>query len=154
VITDYLLDGLTEDEIDAVLAHELGHARHRDPLVRLLLTYAFLVPSTLFLAGLADHAPAVYEACVFAVFAVCILAFQRLFGALAIRQELAADDLAARIVGPAALDTALTRLTELNAIKADTSRRWDRTVGHPGMSARTARLATALAQAHATPPAQ
>ncbi len=60
--------------------------------------------------------------------------------------------LAARILGPTALNTALTRLTELNAIKADTSRRWDRTVGHPGMAARTARLATALPQASATPP--
>lgn len=152
VITDYLLDGLTEDEIDAVLAHELGHARHRDTLVRLLFSYTFLIPSTLFLAGLADNAPAVYEVCLFAVFAVTMLAFRRLSGALAIRQELAADDLAARIVGPAALNTALTRLTELNAIKADTSRRWDRTVGHPGMAARTARLATALPQASATPP--
>lgn len=83
----------------------------------------------------------------FAVFAVMVLGFRRLFGALAIRQELAADDLAARIVGPAALNTALTRLTELNAIKPDTSRRWDRTVGHPGMDIRTARLATTLSEA-------
>ena len=149
VITDYLLDGLTEGETDAVLAHELGHARHRDPLVRLLLSYTFLVPSSLFLAGLAGNAPGGYLACVFAVFAVFVVSFRRLFGALAIRQELAADDLAARIVGPAALSTALTRLTELNAIKADTSRRWDRTVGHPGMAIRSARLAAALGAASA-----
>ncbi len=149
VITDYLLDGLTEGETDAVLAHELGHARHRDPLVRLLLSYTFLVPSGLFLAGLAGNAPGGYLACVFAVFAVFVVSFRRLFGALAIRQELAADDLAARTVGPAALSTALTRLTELNAIKADTSRRWDRTVGHPGMAIRSTRLAAALGAASA-----
>jgi Zn-dependent protease with chaperone function len=89
---------------------------------------------------------------VFAVFAVMVLGFRRLFGALAIRQELAADDLAARLVGPAALNSALTRLTELNAIKADTSPRWDRTVGHPGMDIRAARLATTLSEA-TTPPA-
>jgi Zn-dependent protease with chaperone function len=151
VITDYLLDGLTEAEIDAVLAHELGHARHGDSLVRQLLTFGFLVPPILFLAGLADGAPAAYQICVFAVFVVAVLTYQRLVGALAIRQELAADDLAARIVGPATLNTALTRLTELNAIKADTSRRWDRTVGHPGMAIRTARLATALGQPSAAP---
>jgi STE24 endopeptidase len=151
VITDYLLDGLTEAETDAVLAHELGHARHRDSLVRQLLTFTFLVPPSLFLAGLAANAPGGYLAVVFAVFAVLMLVYQRLAGALAIRQELAADDLAARIVGPAALSTALTRLTEVNAIKADTSQRWDRTVGHPGMAIRTARLATALGAATTTP---
>lgn len=151
VITDYLLDGLTEAETDAVLAHELGHARHRDSLVRQLVTFTFLVPPGLFLAGLAASAPGAYEASVFAVFAVIMLVFRRLVGALAIRQELAADDLAARIVGPATLSAALIRLAELNAIKTDTSRRWDRTVGHPGMDIRTARLATALGAATPTP---
>lgn len=148
VITDYLLDGLTEAETDAVLAHELGHARHRDSLVRQLVTFTFLVPPGLFLAGVAANAPGGYLAAVFAVFAVFMLFFRRLVGALAIRQELAADDLAACIVGPATLSAALT---QLNAIKADTSRRWDRTVGHPGMDIRTARLATALGVATATP---
>jgi Zn-dependent protease with chaperone function len=146
VITDYLLDMLTEAEADAVLAHELGHARHRDSLVRQLLMFTFLVPPGLFLAGLAARAPGGYQTAVFAVFAVFVLTYRRLAGALAIRQELAADDLAARLVGPAAVSAALTRLTGLNAIKADTSKRWDRTVGHPGMDIRTARLATALHQ--------
>jgi Zn-dependent protease with chaperone function len=151
VITDYLLDGLTEAETDAVLAHELGHARHRDSLVRQLVTVSFLVPPSLFLAGLAASAAGGYEAVVFGVFAVIMLVFRRLVGALAIRQELAADDLAARIVGPATLSAALTRLAELNAVKTDTSRRWDRTVGHPGMAIRTARLATAVSAAGAAP---
>lgn len=146
VITDYLLDGLTEAETDAVLAHELGHARHWDSLVRQLLTFSFLVPPGLFLAGLAARAPGGYQAAVFAVFVLFVLTYRRLAGALAIRQELAADDLAARLVGPATVSAALTRLTELNAIKADTSKRWDRTVGHPGMDIRTARLAAALHQ--------
>ncbi len=146
VITDYLLDGLTEAETDAVLAHELAHARHLDSLVRQLVTVTFLVPPGLFLAGLAANAPGGYQAAVFAVFVLFMLTYRRLAGALAIRQELAADDLAARLVGPATVSAALTRLTELNAIKADTSKRWDRTVGHPGMDIRTARLATALHQ--------
>lgn len=147
VITDYLLDGLTEPEIDAVLAHELGHARHRDALVRQLLTFTFLIPPGLFLAGLAANAPSGYLAAVFGLFALIMLVFRRLTGALAIRQELAADDLAARLADPATARAALTRLTELNAIKADTSKRWDRTVGHPGMAIRTARLAAVLGEA-------
>ena len=143
VITDYLLDGLAEAETDAVLAHELGHALHRDTLTRQLLTISFLVPPLLFLAGLDANAPGGYQAAVFAVFVLFVLTYRRLAGALAIRQELAADDLAARLVGPAVVSAALTRLTELNAIKPDTSKRWDRTVGHPGMDIRTARLAAA-----------
>jgi hypothetical protein len=34
----------------------------------------------------------------------------------------------------------LERLTELNAIKRDTSAGWDRSAGHPGMVRRIARL--------------
>jgi len=64
----------------------------------------------------------------------------RLRGRIAIRQELAADDLAVSLVGPAALAAALARLTELNAIKRDTSLTWDRSVGHPGMAKWIARL--------------
>jgi len=152
VITDYLLDGLTEAETDAVLAHELGHARHLDSLTRQLLTFGFLVPPFLLLAGLAASAPGGYQAAVFVVFVLFVLTYRRLAGALAIRQELAADDVAARLTGPATVSAALTRLTELNAIKPDTSKRWDRTVGHPGMDIRTARLATALGQP--SPPSQ
>jgi Zn-dependent protease with chaperone function len=66
--------------------------------------------------------------------------FARLFGPLAIRQELGADDLAAAVVGPASLAAALTRVTELNEIKRETSLAWNRDVGHPAMSMRLARL--------------
>ena len=79
-----------------------------------------------------------------------IFGLGRLCGALAIRQELAADDLALTAVGPAALAAALARLTELNAIKRETSLSWDRKVGHPAMAKRIARLR--LSDDH-TPPA-
>lgn len=53
-----------------MLAHELGHARHRDSLVRQLVTNTFLVPPSLFLTGVAVSAPGGYLAAVFAVFVV------------------------------------------------------------------------------------
>jgi Zn-dependent protease with chaperone function len=75
----------------------------------------------------------------FIAFAI-IVGFGQLQRTLKIRQELAADDLAASIVGPAALVSALARLTELNETKRDTSLAWDERVGHPGMARRTGRL--------------
>ncbi len=86
-------------------------------------------------------------ACMYALCIANFIGFRRLYGSLAIRWELKADDLAARITGPSVLAAALTHLTELNAIKRDTSRSWDRTVGHPGMAARLTRLQTAPARA-------
>jgi hypothetical protein len=61
-------------------------------------------------------------------------------GARAIGQELAADDLAASLAGREAMAAALERLTELNAIKRNTTVGWDRRVGHPGLAQRIARL--------------
>jgi STE24 endopeptidase len=149
VITDYLLDALTPAEIDAVLAHELGHCRHRDDLGRLLAGSALLLFPVLLLVGIRDDGPTAYIVCMSLLTIATFIGARRLYGMLAIRWELKADDLAARIVGPAALAAALTRLTELNAIKFDTSQSWDRAVGHPGMAARIARLQSVAAPAAA-----
>lgn len=146
LVADYLLDELAPAEVDAVLAHELGHARHHDLLVRRLLVGLYLVPCCLLLACVAAHASPALLLSLTAVVIVEAPGLGRLYGALAIRQELAADDLAVTVVGPAALAAALARLTELNAIKRETSLSWDRKVGHPGMAKRIARLRTAASQ--------
>jgi STE24 endopeptidase len=143
VITDYLLDEMTPAEIDAVLAHELGHSRNQDNLPRLLLGNAALTGPGLLLVGLEKHGPLAYMACVYVLCLAVIVGFRRLYGSLAIRWELKGDDVAARIAGRAVLAAALAHLTELNAIKRDTSRSWDRAVGHPGMAERIVRLQTA-----------
>jgi hypothetical protein len=53
----------------------------------LLVSHLFLIPPSLFLASLGGHAPGICQACVLAVFAVAVLGFRRLVGALAIRQN-------------------------------------------------------------------
>jgi len=143
LVTDYLLDEMTPAEVDAVVAHELGHARHRDLLVRQLLSSTLLVPLFLLLVGVARNESQAAVLLLSVVVIAGVLGLSRLRGALAIRQELAADDLARAAVGPAALAAALGRLTELNAIKRETSLSWDRKVGHPGMEKRIARLQAA-----------
>jgi STE24 endopeptidase len=150
LVTDYLLDEMTPAEVDATLAHELGHARHRDLLVRQLLTALLLVPLFLLMTGLVRDESQAVLLLLSALVIAGMLGLGRLLGALAIRQELAADDLALTAVGPAALAAALARLTELNAIKRETSLSWDRKVGHPAMAKRIARLR--LGDDH-TPPA-
>jgi STE24 endopeptidase len=143
LVTDYLLDELTPAEVDAVLAHELGHARHRDLLFRQLLACVLLIPLFLLVSELAQDGSPGTLLVLSAIAIVGVLGVGRLRAARAIRQELAADDVAVAAVGPAALASALARLTELNAIKRETSLSWDRKVGHPGMAKRIARLQAA-----------
>jgi STE24 endopeptidase len=140
LVTDYLLDELSPAEVGASLAHELAHARHHDMLTRQLLASPIGVAGGLLLAGVARHASSAFLVAMTAVLIAGTFALGRVRGALAIRQELAADDLAVTAVGADTLAAALTRLTELNAIKRDTSLTWDRSVGHPGMAKRIARL--------------
>jgi STE24 endopeptidase len=150
LITDYLLDQLTPAETDAVIAHELGHVRQRDIAAQNLISCVAAIPAAVLIASLPVHpAPFPYLAgLALATFAL-IVVFGRRRGQLAIRRELGADDLAVALVGAGALADALDRLTELNAIKRDTSLDWDRQVGHPGMAGRIARLRAA---AGARPP--
>jgi STE24 endopeptidase len=138
LLTDYLLDELTAAEIDAIVAHELGHARHNDIRTRqffgcLVMAAACLVIEGAFAAG--SWSLVVDAAAIVAVWVV--VALRR---ATFIRRELAADDLAVAAVGREAVAAGLERLTELNAIKRDTSRRWNRRTGHPAMAERLARV--------------
>jgi STE24 endopeptidase len=50
VLGDTLLDRFTDDEIEVVFAHELGHQAHRD-IVRLIATQSLLTLGSLFVCG-------------------------------------------------------------------------------------------------------
>jgi STE24 endopeptidase len=139
LITDYLLDELAPSDTGAVLAHELGHARHHDVLVSQVIGSFWLIPATIAAVSAVAHARFLAVILAFIAFAI-IVGFGQLQRTLKIRQELAADELAAGIVGPAALMSALARLTELNEIKRETSLAWDERVGHPGTARRIGRL--------------
>lgn len=137
VVTDYLLDSLTEGDVDAVFAHEVGHVRNHDTWKRSALAGAMLFcVSCTIVSGLAP-APNLLLA-LGGLAAAAVLG--RLQREIAVRQEIAADDVAATIVGPGQLAAAFDRLSTANALKRDTSAKWDRAVGHPGMAIRIARL--------------
>jgi Zn-dependent protease with chaperone function len=139
LVTDYLLDEFGPSDLDAILAHELGHARHHDVIVSEVIASFWSLPASIAVVGLAaDDRP---FALVMAFIALGVLVGSgQWLRRRSIRQELAADNLAVGIVGPGALASALAHLTELNAIKRDTSLAWDEKVGHPGMTLRIGRL--------------
>jgi STE24 endopeptidase len=138
MVTDYLLANLSPAEVEAVLAHELGHARRHDMLFRHLIAAVLIVPFGLAVLALESGTTGELLA-VCAAFAVTF-GVLRLVGVIAIRAEYAADEFACGLVTPTALADALDRLSALNQIKRDTSRSWDLHVGHPGMAQRMTRL--------------
>lgn len=141
LITDYLLDELTAGQVDAIVAHELGHGLHRHVRARQFRACLRLVPITMLVLAIAQQQLVLTAAGI--VLVAGVLASARWRANRAIRQELAADDLAAATVGREVVAAALERLTELNAIKRNTTLGWDRAVGHPGMAQRIARLRSA-----------
>ena len=129
VFFDTLLSRLDEDEIEAVLAHELGHFRLKHILKRILLGMAtslaglwllgLLARQPWFYQGLGVGAPVDFEALALLLFFLALPAFtfplQPLFSMLSRRHEFEADAFAARNARASALASALVKLYEDNA---------------------------------------
>lgn len=142
VVTTGLLDALEGDELEAVLAHELAHLKHRDAS---LMTVAWLLPTVTYYLAIAayyvlyglvrllgtggggrsrskgDGRGLAVTVVVIVVTAVCTLAVSAMFWfasvllyrVLARYREYAADRAAATIIGsPAALASALETVDE------------------------------------------
>lgn len=123
VVSDYLLDTFPDDEIEAVMAHEIAHGKQRHLVVGLAFTallFAFhLVPlgGLLFLLGIYVARPA-----------------------LSRRLECRADDFAAAHVGVDATVRALERLGQANE-SPRRQRRWSVLFAdHPDLDHRIERL--------------
>lgn len=127
VLFDTLLESLAPPEVEAVLAHELGHFRLRHTAIRIAGSLAFSLAGFAVLGWLADTpwfqpALGVSEGgdhtliLLFALVApVFLLPVTPLFAWLSRRHEYAADRFAARQVGARALADALVRLYRENA---------------------------------------
>jgi STE24 endopeptidase len=169
VFFDTLLARLAPDEIEAVLAHELGHFRLRHVVKRvawssvaslaLLALLAWLAQSPWFYAGLGIPAsdvdmamsrPGVALALFMLALPVFTFAFAPLAAAYSRRHEFEADAFAAAHASASALVAALIKLYEDNAATLTPdplhSAFYD---SHPPAAIRVARLA-ALGPSHAT----
>ena len=133
VFFDTLLSRLDVDEIEAVLAHELGHFKKRHILKRLAITFAvslaglallgYLSRQTWFYQGLgvtidpaAGSAPAgIALLLFFLALPVFTFALRPLVTHFSRRDEFEADAFAASLADPARLTSALVKLYEDNA---------------------------------------
>jgi STE24 endopeptidase len=127
VFFDTLIDRLTPDEIEAVLAHELGHFA-RGHIPRLLAVRFVLAAAMLALLGWLYTEPAFYQAlglsephigALLAGFTLVVpvftFPFQPLASLMARRQEFEADAYAARHASAVSLASALAKLYRDNA---------------------------------------
>ncbi|MCB1865883.1 MAG: M48 family metallopeptidase [Chromatiales bacterium] len=127
VLFDTLLERLEGDEIEAVLAHELGHFRLHHVTRRLLgiaglavalfALAAYLIESPAFQRGLGVELPSQYLGLVLFILVapVAMVLLQPLFSWLSRRDEFAADAFAARHARARSLINALVKLYRDNA---------------------------------------
>lgn len=127
VFFDTLVESLSQDEMEAVLAHELGHFKRRHVLKHLLLTAAMSLTG-FYLLGWLSHAPWFYQALgvndqsnamALLLFMLVIPAFTQflipLISLMSRRHEFEADDFAAEQTGAEPMIRALVKLYRENA---------------------------------------
>ncbi len=127
VFFDTLLDTLADTEIEAVLAHELGHFKRRHVFRRMALTFSmslaglallgWLIGESWFYTGLGVSSPSTYMALTLFMMVGPVFVFfmQPLFAWGSRRHEFEADLFAAEQTEPAELINALVKLYEENA---------------------------------------
>jgi STE24 endopeptidase len=158
LLTDTLMSSLTEDEVDAIVAHELGHCALHHVRARLLLQSLIFV-AIFYVIGLAVR----YQLVIFAdgngtwrdlTLVPCFLIFWScgyiygnvLLGMLSRKQERAADLYSWKLMGRSGpFITAMRKLTELNLFDFDRKSEWK--FMHPATSDRIA-AAEQFAKAH------
>jgi STE24 endopeptidase len=127
VFFDTLITRLTANEIDAVLAHELGHFKRRHVIKRIALTFAVslaflwllaqLMQADWFYAGLgvSTHSTAIALLLFFMVLPAFTFLLQPISSAYSRKHEFEADAYAARQTAAPDLVTALVKLYQDNA---------------------------------------
>lgn len=127
VFFDTLLEHLGEKEIEAVLAHELGHFKRRHVLKRMILTFGmslfglallgWLISQPWFYTGLGMSQPSTHAALMLFMLVVPVFTFflQPLFSWSSRRHEYEADSFAAEQTDSRDLVNALVKLYKENA---------------------------------------
>jgi STE24 endopeptidase len=127
VFFDTLLEKLDADEVEAVLAHELGHFKRHHVIKRIVLMFAlsllflallgWLAGKPWFYSALGVFTPSTAAALVlfFIALPVFLFPFEPLTSFLSRRHEFEADDYAASQCGAAPMTSALVKLYQDNA---------------------------------------
>lgn len=127
VFFDTLLESLNEDEVEAVLAHELGHFKHHHVKKRIasmaiisllgLALLAWLLEQETFYTGLGVTTPANHMALLLFMMVSPLFSFflQPIFSSLSRKHEFEADDYAAKQSNARTLIQALVKMYRDNA---------------------------------------
>ena len=127
VFYDTLLESLSEDEVEAVLAHELGHFKRnhikKSMLLSIVMTLggfallAWLMNSPWFYSSLGIEHPSTHTALLLFMFIMPVFTYfiSPLFSALSRKHEFEADDFAKQQSDAQALVTALVNMYRENA---------------------------------------
>ena len=127
VLFDTLIQKLAQNEIEAVLAHELGHFRHKHIIKRIALAFSvslgffallgFLMDQTWFFAALGVDSASPAMALILLALALPVFTFMLtpLLSLLSRKHEFEADAYAARQTSAADLIAALTKIYNDNA---------------------------------------
>jgi STE24 endopeptidase len=135
VVSDYLLDHFKDDEVDAVMAHEIAHGKQHHLLKKLgALALAVVVLAQVVL-GLEVLMGGIGVAIWFAL-PVLFPLLLIIEGVLGIRLERKADEYAVDVVGLDPALRAINKLAELNHVRRRTGFLWDMLTQHPGIEQR------------------
>jgi len=127
VFFDTLLESLQEQEIEAVLAHELGHFKHKhirkqmivmsSLMLGALALLGWLMQQSWFFTGLGVQAASTHMALILFMLVISIFGiyFQPIFSFLSRKNEFEADDFAAKQSNANDLIQALVKLYKENA---------------------------------------
>jgi Zn-dependent protease with chaperone function len=143
-VTDRLLHDLEPSELDAVLAHEMAHAKKHHLLIKVGAILVAWLPATA--AGIAlgvtgRHLPAaLIVGGLVLVMILAVASFVVVQGIVGLRLERSADDYASALAGPDALRRGLEKVASANAAKRNTGRLWNIITQHPGLDQRIERL--------------
>ena len=153
VFYDTLLENMQPEEVEAVLAHELGHFKHKHIIKQMLVTFALalavlyvlgrLMPEAAFYQGLGVHYPSHAMALLLflLVLPVFTFPFSPLGSLMSRRNEFEADRYAAAVSSAQDLIAALTKLYRSNAASLVSDKWYSRFYNsHPGARERVAAL--------------
>jgi Zn-dependent protease with chaperone function len=140
-VTDWLLHQLDDDEAEGVLAHELGHIKHRHLWVYLLFSFTYFGAYVLLFGALRTVLPSIVTDGVLGpillIASFFYLYFVLLLGFVSRRLERQADLFAVRnIRDPEAFPRALTKLAALHSMPTRMRRIFEWTRTHPSIERR------------------
>ncbi len=157
VFYDTLLEDMRPDEVEAVLAHELGHFKHKHIVKQMLVTFALalavlfvlglLMPQAAFYTGLGVAYPSHAMALLLFLLVLPVFSFpfSPLGSLMSRKNEFEADRFAAATASAGDLIAALTKLYRSNASSLVSDKWYSRFYdSHPGARERVAALKKAV----------